>query len=133
MESSYKDIAKVAGVVDGLKFVINRGSKHGVENSQNFLIFHLGDVITDPDSGEELGSLELVRGRARVVHVQEQISTLESIEKKTTPGKVRKIKRGTRGHWLAQLAGPSEEEIEEGSETHIVGLNVEIGDMARPI
>lgn len=133
MDEHYKDTAKVARKIDAFSFVINRGSDHGMEVGINCLIFRLGDNINDPDTGEDLGKLELIRGRARIVHVQEKISTLKSTDKETTPGTIRKIRReGATGLW-AFAGGPREEEIEEGKEIREKPIDVQIGDMVRPI
>ena len=77
--------------------------------------------------------LEIVRGRARVVHVQEMISTLESADEETIPGKMRRIKRERYEGWLSFAGGPREEEIEEGAYTMKKNIAVELGDMARPV
>ena len=127
MEDQYTGTPRVVELIDDLKFVINRGSRDGIKVGANFLVFGLGEQIVDPDSGEELGILELVRGRARAVHVQDRISTLRSSETKTTPGKVRKVLRQSR----VAFGFPTEEEIEEGRETTMVSLNAQVGDFAR--
>ena len=133
MEQRYSDIAKVARKLDSYTFVLNRGSAQGVKVGDQYLIFCLGENISDPDTGEDLGALEVVRGRAKVVHVQEKIATLESSEKETIPGKLRKIRRKPGpGLWVLGT-GAREEEIEEGTEVRRRIINVEIGDMARPI
>ena len=130
MSDEYTDTAKVAEVIDGYKFVINKGSTDEVQVGENFLIFRLGETISDPDTGEHLGALEIVVGRAKVVHVQARISTLESNEKKTIPGKTRTIRR--QSSWPS-FSGPREEEIEEGAKTRRMTIDVQVGDMARPI
>jgi hypothetical protein len=135
MEEKYKDMAKVVTKIDDYQFVINRGSEHGVKIGANYLIFRLGDRLEDPDTGEDLGVLEIVRGRARVTHVQERLATLKSSEMTFTPGTKRTIKRqgGGLGGLTAFLNVPSEEEIEEGRESHLSVINVTRGDIARPI
>jgi hypothetical protein len=70
--------AKVAQVVDEMTLVINRGSAHGMKQGQRFVVFTIGDEITDPDSGKSLGRLEIVRGTGEVFHMQEQIAQLRS-------------------------------------------------------
>ena len=132
MEDGYEDMAKVANVIDKFKFVINRASQEGVSVGQNYLIFYRGENVFDPDTNEDLGSLEIVRGRARVVHVQERIATLESSEQRTTPGKVRRVSRD-RGLGLLSFGQPSKEVIEEGEETHQKRISAERGDFARPV
>lgn len=134
MENQYKDMAKVVSTIDDYRFVINHGSKNGVEVGANYLIFQIGDNIIDPDTGEDLGPLEIVRGRARVTHVQERLATLESSETVVIPGRKRIIKRrAASGIAAALLNMPSVEEIEEGSEIHMSEISASIGDIARPI
>lgn len=133
MEAQYANAARVAHLLDQYTFVINRGSKHGVKVGQNFLIFRLGENISDPESGEDLGILELVRGRARVTHVQEQMSTLESTDVENIPGTVKKIRRNAMTGIMALTGGAREEVIEEGSQTKKLSIGTRVKDMARPI
>jgi hypothetical protein len=64
----------------GINFVINRGSEHGVEMETKFLIMEIGDDIIDPDTGEYLGKLEIVKGKVSPSHIQEKMTTVTSIE-----------------------------------------------------
>jgi hypothetical protein len=127
MDEKYKGLPKVVAVLDGYRFVINRGSENGVKAGANYLVFGLGGMLKDPDTSDDLGQLELVRGRAKVIHLQEKMATLESTEKTYVPGKVRKIKRD-----LFSLTGQTEE-IEEGAETYKAEIEARPGDFARPI
>ena len=72
--------AKVASVRDNYTVVINKGSDNGVKEGDRFLLVGVGEVITDPDTGEALEHLELVRGKATAIHVQNKVATLESCE-----------------------------------------------------
>lgn len=129
MADQYKDTPRVAEVLNKFRLVINRGSEDGIEVGTRFLVFGLGQTIVDPDTKEDLGLLEVVRGRARVVHVQERISTLESSETVTTPGKKRTVRRTSNRF----LGNPTEEEIEEGRETRLAPIGAEVGDLVRPV
>src|SRR5262245_55255371 len=130
MDDKYKSMAKVVSKIDDYKFVINRGVEHGVKLGANYLVFGLGDHLRDPDTGEDLGVLEIVRGRAKVTHVQEKLATLESTEVVITPGTTRKVKRSSRS-MFAMLDVPTEEEIEEGAQRHIAEIEVHPGDIAK--
>lgn len=130
MDEKYKELAQVVAIVDEYKIAINRGAEHGVKLGANFLIFGLGNRLTDPQTGEDLGILEVVRGRAKVVHVQEKLATLESSEVTQIPGTVRKFKRDS---WSALLAGAGIEEIEEGAKSRMAEIAAKVGDIARPI
>lgn len=58
--------------------VLNVGEDHGISNRNVFLIFSLGPEVKDPATGESLGHYEIVRGRARVVHLQPRMCTVRS-------------------------------------------------------
>lgn len=129
MTTTYEKLAKVVFVIDEQKVAINRGQEDGVQMGDKFLIFRLGEQIVDPDTGDNLGQLEIVIGRARVAHVQDRLSTLESISTKNIPGRKRIIKKtGT-----IALLGIGEEEIEENPSTVIQDLDAAQGDLAKPI
>lgn len=71
--------ATVAKVIDDYKLVINRGSEHRIEEGQRMLVYCISDEdIKDPNTGESLGFLELVRGTGKIIFVQDKISILES-------------------------------------------------------
>lgn len=71
--------ATVAKVIDDYKLVINRGSEHGIREGQRMLVYCISDEdIKDPETGESLGFLELVRGTGKIIFIQEKISILES-------------------------------------------------------
>ena len=129
--TDYETLSRVASVIDEYTFVINQGASSGVGVGDNYLVFGLGENITDPDTGEDLGALEIVKGRARVVHVQERISTLESALTRTIPGNIRRITR--RGGGILSLAIAAEQEIEEGKQIRKLAIQVAKGDLARPV
>ena len=133
MADDYKTLGKVVRKIDGFSFVVNRGSEHEFQLGQSFLVFTLGKDITDPDTGENLGTLEVVRGRARAVHVQEKISTLKSSEKETTPGIIEENPAGGGMGVFPFSSVPSVEEIEEGRKTQDMPIDVQVGEMIRPI
>lgn len=58
--------------------VVNVGQKDGVKPGAEFVIYALGEELADPDTQESLGRLEIVRGRARVEHLQESMATLRT-------------------------------------------------------
>ena len=76
--------AKVVHVKDKFNVVINAGSTRGLKVGTKFLIVGLGETIVDPDTNEEIERLEIIRGKTEVVHVQEKMSTLSSIEYELT-------------------------------------------------
>jgi hypothetical protein len=79
----------VAHVINPSQVVINRGWIHDVKVGQRMLIYRTGDQeIKDPESGESLGYLELVKGTGQVIHVQEKFCTVES-DQRNSPRRIR--------------------------------------------
>lgn len=66
---------KVALVLTDRQLVINRGQNDGVEIGMQFAIMgnHQGEV-RDPDSGETLGTVEVIKTIVKIVEVEERIS-----------------------------------------------------------
>ena len=66
---------KVARVLSSRGIAINRGFQHGVKIGMIFNVLSTkGSEITDPDTGESLGSVDLVKTSVKVTIVQERIS-----------------------------------------------------------
>ena len=129
-ENSGRQIAFVASLITGqqssvMEIVINKGSVDGVKNGEQYLIFGYGAEITDPETGENLGPLEVVKGRGKVVHTQERFSTVRSIE--TEPPRTVKTVKG------AQFPFSSGHVIEEEIPRVLPFRDVQVGDRARPI
>jgi hypothetical protein len=118
--------AKVVKVMDfNYKLVINRGAKDGVKMGQRFLIYSIGEEILDPDTKESLGKLEIVRGKGKVIHVQEKMATLESERAKSE----RTIKKNSNSVWKS--VGASEEEVITPTKEPFD--QPDIGDSAKPL
>jgi len=128
---SERYFAKIVATPSKYLVVINKGAEHGVEPGQKFLIVGLGDLITDPDTGEELGKLEMLRGKVTAVHVQEKISTLESCEYEKASD-IKEITKVTSAGGLSILGSQNTitESIKPG-EQYLKALNqVAVGDCA---
>ncbi len=74
------EIKVIKVLEDGLRLVMNKGSIDDIRVGEKYLLFELGEELFEPDTGESLGKLELVKGKGKVIHVQERISTIETIE-----------------------------------------------------
>lgn len=69
--------------------VINRGSIDGIEVGDEFLVYYIDpEEIIDPETGENLGNLEIVRGTAEATHVQSKMTTIKSNRFENTSGKI---------------------------------------------
>jgi len=91
---------KIVAMTDKFTLVMNKGSEHGVELGDKFMVVGLGQSIVDSDTQEELGRLEILRGNVSVVHVQERIATARSCKFDSSSD--------AKGFTTAALAGGSE-------------------------
>lgn len=71
--------ASVVKIIDEYNVVINRGSDHGVSQGDEFVIYYEEqEELFDPETGEKLGQLEIVRGTGFATHVQPKMATIKS-------------------------------------------------------
>ena len=64
----------VARIISEKEIVLNVGKTDGVKEGMEFVIYSESEKIFDPETGEDLGSLEIIKGRVTVYHVQEKLS-----------------------------------------------------------
>lgn len=75
-----KRLGKVVKILNPFEVVINLGANDGIGAEDQFVVYAEGEELTDPDTGDSLGTLEIVRGQAFAKHVQERLTTLRSRE-----------------------------------------------------
>lgn len=74
---------KVARVLNSREIAITVGSKHGVKVGMYFDVMDSkGESITDPDTGEMLGSIERPKVRVRVTNAQERLAVASTFRRK---------------------------------------------------
>lgn len=117
--------AVVAEVIGPRQVVLTIGSSRGVREGQKFVVFGVGPEIKDPRTDESLGQLEVVKGKGRVIHVQESMCTIETYEFEV---ETQRYDSG-RGHALGWLGGPQEIQ----SKSYRSFEDVEVSDFARMI
>lgn len=124
---------RVAKVIDEYTIILNKGAKDGIEIGQRFLIYSLGDEIIDPETEENLGRVEIVKGTGKVTHLQDMLATVGS-DMKTSPQKtIRKSKPGGLAAF-SKLYSFGTEEVEEYLPPQSLPFeDVQYGDYARPI
>lgn len=71
---------KVAKISSDTDIVVNVGEVDGVEENMEFIVYDVGDVIEDPDTGEALGNVEHVKARVIPKHIQEELTVMTSAE-----------------------------------------------------
>ena len=79
-DDTVKHDGLVAEVLGRRKVVLNKGSQDGISDGDRFVVFNTGEEIHDPRTGESLGILEKVKGKGEVIHVQDNMCTIETYE-----------------------------------------------------
>lgn len=124
---------KVVAVNNEYQVVINRGSSHGLKEGEKFLIVGLGDVLVDPDTGESLERLEIVRGRAIAIHVQPTITTLKAsdYQKNEDVREIKKVKTNSAISFAFLGEGETITESIKPGDKYLMPLeNAIVGDIA---
>ena len=67
---------EVINILQNWRIIINRGKKDGVEPGQKYQVYRIGEMLTDPKTGESLGALESICGYGTVEQVQPKKATL---------------------------------------------------------
>lgn len=74
-----KTTFKIAKIVNDYTFIINGGSTDGVEEADEFNIVQKEDFeVLDPDTGESLGSYELIKGKIYATNIYPKFSICET-------------------------------------------------------
>lgn len=121
--------ATVVHVVNRYRVAINRGSIHGLKRGQRFLVYTLSsENIRDPESGEDLGPLEIVRGIGFISHLQDKLATIES-DRTERSGSTKIVKRNP----LVGLGIGYSEEVIDPPPNQLPFDDPSVGDRARPI
>ncbi len=68
---------KIAMILDERRAAVNLAADSGVAVGDVFIVYNEGAEVTDPDSGESLGRIEVVKAQVTVSHVQEKLCIVE--------------------------------------------------------
>jgi len=114
---------RIVKILDGTptRWVVNLGAEQ-IAPGDDLVIFEVGDEVIDPDSGESLGELELVKCHAVADHVQEKLAVLSRKGASPQPAPSRVLS--------AVLADTGATREEGGRPTTAV---VHVGDAARKV
>lgn len=104
---------KVAKIIDDTDIVVNVGEEDGVERDMEFIVYEIGDVIEDPDTGEALGNVEHVKARVEPKHIQEEITVMTSAETTTKKSGLYGMKFSKSKTVQRPIASSAEEEYDD--------------------
>ena len=69
---------RIVKILDETRMIANLGTQNGVSTGDRFVIYEPGEEIVDPENGESLGKLELVKAEVEAAHVQDRIVILSA-------------------------------------------------------
>lgn len=120
---------RVVEILTNTKLILNCGKDVGIRNGNKFLIYGLSKILIDPETGENLGQAEIIRGEGQVVHIQDKLCTIESCLYDS--GSSRVIKKSQP---ISIFSGGTTTEEEVIGERRLkIFEDVQIGDYARLI
>lgn len=126
---------KVARILSPTRLVLAGGAKQGISEGMEFIIYELSDPIFDPETKESLGELELHKGRVKVIHVQENLSTAMTLPRKVYVAslfeELTRVPSFTKGQWAEEYEKLPIDEAETAPLK--VRLMVHVGDLARSV
>lgn len=125
-EQSY---AKIVRVEDSyLEFIINKGRNDGVTEQSVFVIYEIGDEIIDPETNKNLGKLEIIKGKVKAKHIQDNMTTIISDEYEKEPN-IQRMSMNNQSIW----SGIPQNETVVGRSKIKPIFNVEVGDLVKKI
>jgi hypothetical protein len=82
---SYPFMGQVAVLLSDEELIINRGSANGLIKDMIFSVLDArAQNVPDPQTGESLGSIEVVKVRVRLTRVEEKLSIAELVSPRST-------------------------------------------------
>ena len=125
------EIYRVLEIITGTKVILNCGSEQKISLGDKFEIYGLTKMLVDPETEEELGKAEIIRGRGEVTNLQDKLCTIESYLKESEFG-TRKIIRKT-NPFGSIFSQPSTEEEITGEPLLKRFEDIQVGDYARKL
>ncbi len=72
-------IFRVIEILDPTRILINGGSNQGLSDGDTLEIFETGGSVVDPQTGENLGTLDFIKDQVEVVTLYENFSLCKKI------------------------------------------------------
>lgn len=69
---------KIAKIIDEYRVVVNAGSNDFIKDDDFLEVYQPGQEVSDPDTGESLGTLDFVKAKLRVVDVFPKMCVCEN-------------------------------------------------------
>lgn len=75
------DNYKIVKIIDEYAVVVNAGSNSFIKENDTLEVYQPGQEVTDPETGESLGTLDFVKAKLRVTDVFPKMCVCENRER----------------------------------------------------
>lgn len=72
---------RIVKIIDEYAVVVNAGSNSFIQENDTLEVYQPGQEVTDPESGESLGTLDFVKAKLRVTDVFPKMCVCENRER----------------------------------------------------
>ncbi|UOE96045.1 hypothetical protein [Alkalihalobacillus sp. LMS39] len=76
---------KIIKIIDEYMVVVNVGAIDGANIGDLLEIYQIGEEIKDPDTNEPLGTLDLIKGKIKIINVYKNFSLCKTAEYLSSP------------------------------------------------
>lgn len=73
---------KIVKIISEYKVVVNAGSMNFIREDDTLEVYQPGQEVTDPETGESLGTLDFIKAKLRVVDVFPKMCVCENRDRK---------------------------------------------------
>lgn len=78
-----EETIRIVKIINEYQVVINAGSEEFIHDGQHLEVFVRGISVSDPETGDDLGTLDYIKAKLRVISVFPRMSVCESRETET--------------------------------------------------
>ena len=76
---------KVVKIINEYKVVVNAGTNDLIKETDEFEIYEPGQIVFDPDTGENLGTLDFVKAKLCIVDIFPKMCVCENRDSESIP------------------------------------------------
>lgn len=124
-----QQIFKIVKIPSNSSVVINGGINHSLQEGDLLEVFVVGDPVKDPETGEDLGTLDYIKANLEVVQVYPKMSVCKNADTHKEPSPFSAFSTFTKERSVRNSLNLNENEI-SGEFAH-QDSTIRIGDTVR--
>ena len=119
---------RIVKIISEYNVVVNCGTNHGIAEGQILEVFEHGDTVIDPVTNENLGTLDYIKAKLRVVNVFPNMCICENRD-----GEVQKTIQEMISFSMTQRVPLNVETTDISGGFEKVSKKIKIGDLVREV